>query len=156
MQGRDASDLLILQLKEAQASVLEGFTAPSAYAQQGERVVQGQRLLQSASDIFLGWTRLLNVDYYLRQLRDWKVSVDVDALDLAALASYGKLCGATLAKGHARSGDRMAIASYVGDGTSFDEAMKDFARAYADQNEHDYAVLQTAVTEGRISVLRDV
>ena len=156
LQGRDASDLLMLQLKEAQASVLEGVTAPRAYAQQGERVVQGQRLLQSASDIFLGWTRLLNVDYYLRQLRDWKVSVDVDALDLAALAGYGKLCGATLAMGHARSGDRTAIASYLGDGTSFDNAMKDFARAYADQNEHDYAVLQTAVTEGRISVLRDV
>lgn len=157
LQGCDTSDLLILQLKEAQASVLEDFTAPSAYAQQGERVVQGQRLLQSASDIFLGWTQVLGVDYYLRQLRDWKASVDVDALDPASLAGYGELCGATLAKGHARSGDRMAIASFLGDdGTAFNEAMTDFARAYADQNERDYAALQTAVSDGRINVLSGV
>lgn len=157
LQGCDTSDLLILQLKEAQASVLEDFTAPSAYAQQGERVVQGQRLLQSASDIFLGWTQVLGVDYYLRQLRDWKASVDVDALDPASLAGYGELCGATLAKGHARSGDRMAIASFLGDdGTAFNEAMTDFARAYADQNERDYAALQAAVSDGRINVLSGV
>lgn len=157
LQGCDTSDLLMLQLKEAQASVLEDFTAPSAYAQQGERVVQGQRLLQSASDIFLGWTQVLGVDYYLRQLRDWKASVDVDALDPASLAGYGELCGATLAKGHARSGDRMAIASFLGDdGTAFNEAMTDFARAYADQNERDYAALQAAVSDGRINVLTGV
>lgn len=157
LQGCDTSDLLMLQLKEAQASVLEDFTAPSAYAQQGERVVQGQRLLQSASDIFLGWTQVLGVDYYLRQLRDWKASVDVDALDPASLAGYGELCGATLAKGHARSGDRMAIASFLGDdGTAFNEAMTDFARAYADQNERDYAALQAAVSDGRINVLSGV
>lgn len=157
LQGRDTSDLLMLQLKEAQASVLEDFTAPSAYAQQGERVVQGQRLLQSASDIFLGWTQALGVDYYLRQLRDWKASVDVDTLDPASLAGYGELCGATLAKGHARSGDRMAIASFLGDdGTAFNDAMTDFARAYADQNERDFAALQAAVSDGRISVLTGV
>ena len=157
LQGRDTSDLLMLQLKEAQASVLEDFTAPSAYAQQGERVVQGQRLLQSASDIFLGWTQVLGVDYYLRQLRDWKASVDVDTLDPASLAGYGELCGATLAKGHARSGDRMAITSFLGDdGTAFNDAMTNFARAYADQNERDYAALQAAVSDGRIRVLTDV
>lgn len=151
MQGRDTADLLLLQIKEAQASVLEAFTEPSAYRQHGERVVQGQRLLQSASDIFLGWSHLLGTDYYLRQLRDWKVSVDVDTLDPAGLALYGRICGATLAKGHARTGDRVAIAAYLGDDNVFHDAMKSFARAYAEQNEIDYAAFTAAVDSGRIT-----
>ena len=152
LQGRDPSDLLILQVKQAMASVLEAYTEPSAYAQHGERVVQGQRLLQTASDIFLGWGSLLEFQYYVRQLRDWKVSVDVDTLDPTALGMYGRLCGATLAKGHARSGDRYAIADYVGSTGAFDEAMKTFARAYADQNASDYAALKAAADSGQIPV----
>ena len=152
LQGRDENDLLLLQLKEAQPSVLEAYTVPSAYAQHGERVVQGQRLLQSASDIFLGWNSLLGVDYYVRQLRDWKVSADVTTMDPVTLGAYGRVCGATLAKGHARSGDRVAIADYIGTDQAFDDAMKDFARAYADQNAADYAALKAAADAGEIPV----
>lgn len=152
LQGHDADDLLMLQLKEAQASVLEGFTEPSTFSQHGERVVQGQRLLQSASDIFLGWNSLLGVDYYVRQLRDWKVSADVAAMDAPTLAAYGRLCGWTLAKGHARSGDRVAIAAYVGTDGAFDDAMRSFARAYAQQNAADYADLKAAADSGAIQV----
>ena len=156
MQGRDAGDLLLLQLKEAQQSVLEAFTQPTVYSQCGERVVQGQRILQSASDIFLGWTNVMGIDYYVRQLRDWKVSVDVDKLDQVGLELYGRLCGGTLAKGHARSGDRIALAAYAGKGGAFDDAMVTFARAYADQNERDYASLQEAVASGRVTAATGV
>ena len=156
LQGHDESDLLILQVKEAQASVLEAFTRPSCYVEHGQRVVEGQRLLQSSSDIFLGWNHLGDVDYYVRQLRDWKASVDVDALDIAGLVSYGQLCGATLAKGHARSGDRAAIAAFIADREEFTEAMVTFARAYADQNERDYASLQAAAADGRITATAGV
>lgn len=152
LQGRDPSDLLVLQIKQAMQSVLEPYTEASQYEQHGERVVQGQRLLQTASDIFLGWGRLLEFNYYTRQLRDWKVSVDVDTLDAKGLGMYGRLCGATLAKGHARSGDRYALADYVGAPGAFDDAMKTFARAYADQNAADYAALKAAADAGKIPV----
>lgn len=156
LQGRDSDDLLLLQLKEAQASVLEAFTQASPHAQHGERVVNGQRLLQSASDIFLGWSSLLGVDYYVRQLRDWKVSADIAAMDAPTLGVYGRLCGATLAKGHARSGDRIAISAYLGDDTAFDDAMKSFARAYAEQNQSDYEALRAAARSGAITVIEGV
>ena len=152
LQGRDPDDLLLLQIKEAEASVLEAYTQPSRYSQHGERVVQGQRILQSASDIFLGWNKLIDSDYYVRQLRDWKVSADIDSMDAALLAGYGMVCAGVLAKGHARSGDRIAISAYLGDGTDFDEALIDFARAYADQNEADYAQFKAAADAGRIPV----
>jgi len=156
LQGRDSDDLLLLQLKEAQASVLEAFTQSSPHAQHGERVVNGQRLLQSASDIFLGWSSLLGVDYYVRQLRDWKISADIEAMDATTLGVYGRLCGATLAKGHARSGDRVAISAYIGDDMAFDDAMKSFARAYAEQNQSDYESLQAAARSGAITVTQGV
>lgn len=156
LQGRDADDLLLLQLKEAQASVLEAFTRSSSHVQHGERVVNGQRLLQSASDIFLGWSSLLGVDYYVRQLRDWEVSADLDAMDADTMGVYGRLCGATLAKGHARSGDRVAISAYIGDDEAFDDAMKSFARVYAEQNQSDYAALQAAARSGAITVTEGV
>jgi uncharacterized protein (DUF2252 family) len=152
LQGRDPSDLLILQVKQATASVLEPYTQPSLYDEHSERVVQGQRILQTASDIFLGWSNLAGESYYVRQLRDWKASVDVDSLDAVGLGLYGRLCGATLAKGHARSGDRIAIATYIGDVGAFDDAMRSFARAYAEQNASDYAGLKAAADAGTIPV----
>ena len=156
LQGRDADDLLLLQLKEAQPSVLEAYTQPSAYAQHGERVVQGQRLLQTASDIFLGWSTHNGIDYYVRQLRDWKASADIASMDSPTLAVYGRVCGATLAKAHARAGDRVAIASYIGEDGAFDSAMKSFARAYADQNAADYTALKTAADSGAVPVIYGV
>jgi uncharacterized protein (DUF2252 family) len=156
LQGRDPSDLLMLQMKQAVTSVLEPYTQASAFAQHGERVVQGQRILQTASDIFLGWARVVDFHYYVRQLRDWKMPVDVDALDAAGLGLYGRLCGATLAKGHARSGDRHAIASYIGEAGAFDDAMASFARAYADQTASDFAALQAAADAGTITVAHGV
>ncbi|MGI9197715.1 MAG: DUF2252 domain-containing protein [Candidatus Nanopelagicales bacterium] len=160
-QGRDPSDLLMLQVKEAQASVLEAFTRPSAYSQHGERVVQGQRLLQSASDIFLGWAHFefeaeSSTDYYVRQLRDWKASADVAAMSASALSLYGTMCAGVLAKGHARSGDRVALAAYLDQGADFDEAMARFARAYADQNEDDYRAFSGAAASGRITATTDI
>jgi hypothetical protein len=157
MQGADPTDLLMLQLKEAQASVLEAFTAPSGLPQHGERVVHGQRILQSASDLFLGYARFgpsdgEHTDYYIRQLRDWKGSADVSVMDPEGLGQYGAVCAAALAKGHARSGDRFAIAGYLGTGTTFDDAMVRFASAYADQNEADYEALKQAASSGRITV----
>ncbi|MEI8082588.1 MAG: DUF2252 family protein, partial [Actinomycetes bacterium] len=154
--GRDGNDPLFLQAKEAQASVLEAYAGRSRYKNAGQRVVAGQRLMQSASDIFLGWHRQTGVDgvardYYVRQLRDWKGSADVDNMPLDALATYARMCAWTLAKAHARSGDRIAIAAYLGGGTVFDRAVADFAAAYADQNEKDYAALQQAVADGRVT-----
>ena len=156
LQGRDEEDLLMLQIKEAQASVLEAFTQPSPHDQHGERVVNGQRILQSASDIFLGWSSLLGVDYYFRQLRDWKISAEMDGLDPASMGFYGRLCGAALAKGHARSGDRIALSEYIGEDGSFDDAMVNFARAYAEQNQSDYQALQEAARSGAITVREGV
>ncbi|MEI6623741.1 MAG: DUF2252 domain-containing protein, partial [Actinomycetes bacterium] len=154
--GRDGEDPLFLQAKEAQASVLEAYAGRSQYKNAGQRVVAGQRLMQSASDIFLGWHRQKGIDgvdrdFYVRQLRDWKASADVDNMTLDALGSYARMCAWTLAKAHARSGDRIAIAAYLGTGTVFDRAVADFAIAYADQNEKDYAALKQAVADGRVT-----
>ncbi|WP_437280923.1 DUF2252 domain-containing protein [Sorangium sp. So ce375] len=153
--GRDDKDPLFLQAKEAQASVLEPFLGKSEHHNGGERVVAGQRLMQAASDIFLGWTRVKGVDgidrdFYVRQLRDWKFSVDIAALDQVVLTMYGSLCGWTLARAHARSGDRIAIASYLGKADTFDKAIAAFAIAYADQTERDHQALAAAVKSGRI------
>ena len=155
MLGRDDQDPLFLQAKEAQESVLERFVGKSRYVNHGERVVAGQRLMQAASDIFLGWTRVTGVegqarDYYLRQLRDWKGSADIDTMSGSIMTIYARICAATLARAHARSGDRIAIASYLGNADVFDRAIADFSSAYADQNERDYHALAEAVASGRV------
>ena len=154
--GRNESDPLFLQVKEAQASVLEPHLGRSDFRNHGRRVVEGQRLMQAASDIFLGWvhnpegTDGVARDFYVRQLWDWKTSVDIEAISPRGLELYGKACGWTLARAHARSGDRIAIASYLGKSDVFDRAVADFAIAYADLNERDYAALREAVDSGRI------
>jgi uncharacterized protein (DUF2252 family) len=154
--GRDEQDPLFLQSKEAQPSVLEGFVGKSAYTHNGQRVVAGQRLMQAATDIFLGWLRVEGIDgqtrdYYIRQLHDWKGGAEVERLLVPGATLYARLCGATLARAHARWGDRIAIASYLGKGDAFDRAIADFATAYADQNELDYELLVTAVRSGRLT-----
>ncbi len=156
MMGVDDGDPLILQAKEAQPSVLERFAGRSAYDNQGQRVVVGQRLMQTASDIFLGWQRVKDIDgrsrdYYIRQLHDWKGSAHVDTLRVHGANQYARMCGATLARAHARSGDWIAIAAYLGKGDGFDKAVADYSAAYADQNERDYAALVRAVRSGRIA-----
>jgi uncharacterized protein (DUF2252 family) len=153
--GRDDNDPLFLQFKEAQVSVLEPFLGKSQYAQHGQRVVEGQRMMQAAPDIMLGWERIVAIDgekkdFYIRQLWDAKGSAEVELMDEAALAAYGRICGWTLARAHARSGDRIAIAAYLGGGASFDRAMATFAETYADQNDRDYRALQEAAASGRI------
>jgi uncharacterized protein (DUF2252 family) len=154
--GRDGQDPLFLQMKEAEASVLEGFLGPSEFSNHGERVVGGQHLMQASSDIFLGWLHVESGidgrerDFYGRQLKDWKGSAEVEQMVPKGMATYGRLCGWTLARAHARSGDRIAIASYVGSGTSFDRAIVEFSKAYAEQNERDYRALVKAVDSGRI------
>ena len=156
--GRDDHDPLFLQMKEAQTSVLEPFLKKSAYTNHGERVVEGQRLMQAVSDIMLGWIRTMawidgeNRDFYVRQLWDGKGSAPVDVMDEAALLSYGEVCGWTLARAHARGGDAIAIAAYLGSGASFDRAIASFAARYADQNELDYEALKRAADSGRIRV----
>jgi uncharacterized protein (DUF2252 family) len=157
MVGRDGGDPLFLQAKEAQASVLEPYVGKSRYANAGQRVVEGQRLMQAASDIFLGWERTegldgVSRDFYVRQLRDWKGSWPPEAMNPDAMAVYGRICAHALARAHARSGDRIAIASYLGKGGQFDKAIATFAERYADQNENDYASLQTAAKKKRIPV----
>jgi uncharacterized protein (DUF2252 family) len=156
MLGRDDNDPLFLQVKEAQASVLERFLGASAYSHHGERVVAGQRLMQGATDIFLGWQRIKGMDgvtrdYYVRQFQDWKGSADVDTMLPPGATIYARICGATLARAHARWGDRIAIASYLGKGDVFDRAIADFSAAYADQNERDYAAFSAAVESGRLT-----
>jgi hypothetical protein len=156
MLGRDDGDPLFLQAKEAQTSVLEPFLGKSQYANHGQRVVHGQRLMQSTSDIMLGWVSAtdpegVSRDFYIRQLWDGKGSAIVDTMKPSAMTAYARLCGWTLARAHARSGDAVAIASYLGSGDSFDRAMALFAESYADQNEADYAVLRQAVDEGKIA-----
>ncbi len=157
MLGRDDADPLFLQVKEAEASVLSRFVGASKYANQGQRVVAGQRLMQAASDIFLGWQRNpagmdgQPRDFYVRQLRDWKFSIEIGLLRPEGLQMYGALCGWTLARAHARSGDRIAIAAYLGNSDVFDRAITKFAAAYADQNERDYQSLVDAVKSGRIT-----
>ncbi len=153
--GRDGQDPLFLQAKEAEESVLERFAGKSKYPNHGQRVVAGQRLMQAASDIFLGWQRVSGFDgqvrdYYLRQLRDWKGSADVDNMTPSLMTTYSRICGATLARAHARSGDRIAIAAYLGNSDAFDTAIADFATTYADQNERDYQALVDAVNAGRL------
>ncbi|MGB7820322.1 MAG: DUF2252 domain-containing protein [Ornithinibacter sp.] len=155
MLGRDGEDPLFLQAKEAQESVLERFVGRSAYRNSGQRVVAGQRLMQAASDIFLGWQRVTGFDgqtrdYYVRQLRDWKGSADIDTMSASVMTVYARICGATLARAHARSGDRIAIAAYLGSSDVFDRAIVSFARAYADQNERDHEAVAEAVASGRL------
>jgi uncharacterized protein (DUF2252 family) len=154
--GRDDADPLFLQFKEAEASVLEPFLDSSEYEQHGQRVVEGQRLMQAASDIMLGWVRTSDVDgierdYYVRQLWDGKGSAQVESMNPTALAYYAEVCGRTLARAHARGGDSIAIGSYLGRGDSFDRALARFAEAYADQSERDYAAVVEAVESGRIT-----
>jgi uncharacterized protein (DUF2252 family) len=157
MLGRDETDPLFLQVKEAEASVLSRFVGVSKYPNQGQRVVAGQRLMQASSDIFLGWQRIdagldgQPRDFYVRQLRDWKFSVEIATLRPDGMQMYGGLCGWTLARAHARSGDRIAIASYLGGSDVFDKAIAKFAAAYADQNERDHQALVDAVKSGRIT-----
>jgi uncharacterized protein (DUF2252 family) len=157
MLGRDDQDPLFLQLKEAEASVLEEFLGPSEFDNHGERVVTGQRLMQASSDIFLGWLHVQegidgrDRDFYGRQLKDWKGSAEIEQMPPKGLAAYGRLCGWTLARAHARSGDRIAIAAYLGKGSSFDRAIVEFSHAYAEQNERDYRALAAAVKSGKIT-----
>ncbi|WP_370466703.1 DUF2252 domain-containing protein [Streptacidiphilus sp. PB12-B1b] len=154
MDAGDGVEPLFLQAKEAQPSVLVEYAGRSQYSNQGERVVAGQHLMQAQSDIFLGWTRVTGPDgkdrdFYVRQLRDWKFSAPIEMMLPSGMAVYAWLCGWTLARAHARSGDRVALAAYLGGSDRFDQAIADFAETYADQNEDDFAALQTAVKEGR-------
>jgi uncharacterized protein (DUF2252 family) len=154
--GRDHSDPLFLQIKEAQASVLERFAGRSTYPHHGQRVVMGQRLMQAATDIFLGWIGIKGLDgvardYYVRQFHDWKGSADVETMLVPGATLYARICGATLARAHARWGDRIAIASYLGRGDAFARAIADFSAAYADQNEKDYQAFAAAVKSGRLT-----
>jgi len=153
--ARGESDPILLQIKEAEASVLEPFVGRSQFANHAQRVVEGQRLMQAAGDILLGWERTLGVDgvwrdYYVRQLWDWKASVDVDTMDPEVLGIYGQICAWTLARAHARSGDPIALAAYVGRGPVLDQALARFAAVYADQNEIDRAGLVTAIRTGAV------
>jgi uncharacterized protein (DUF2252 family) len=155
MLGSDGVDPLLLQAKEAQESVLAQFVGKSTYANEGERVVAGQHLMQASSDIFLGWDHVVGLDgverdFYIRQLRDWKGSAEVEKMIPEGMAGYGRLCGWTLARAHARSGDRIAIAAYLGSSKAFDHAIGSFAETYADQNEKDYQAMQAAIASGRI------
>ncbi|MGD0311874.1 MAG: DUF2252 domain-containing protein [Acidimicrobiales bacterium] len=157
MVGKDNGDPLFLQAKEAEASVLEEFAGKSGFANHGARVVAGQHLMQAASDIFLGYEQVkgpdgITRDYYLRQLRDWKGSYDIEGAIPLGLTKYVSVCSQALARAHARSGDPIAIASYLGNGTSFERALAEFASTYADQNERDYEALRQAASTGRISV----
>jgi uncharacterized protein (DUF2252 family) len=158
LQGRDEHDPLFLQIKEATASVLEAYLPKSRYRQHGERVVQGQRMMQAASDIYLGWTKGLDVNrhYYWRQLRDMKGSALVDTMPPVALTFYARICGWTLARAHARSGDPVAIAGYLGRDDAFDRSVTDFSERYADQNEHDYEQFVTAIRAGRLQAVEGV
>ena len=159
LRGVDDHDPLLLQAKEATSSVLEAYTEPTVFRSYGERVVEGQRLMQAYGDILLGWhhsPRRVAPDYYLRQLRDWKGSLVVEALDPDSLELYAGYCAWALARAHARSGDRLAIAGYLGSKPVFDAAIADFSAAYADKNERDVASLERAAADGRIPVSRDV
>ena len=158
LQGRDEQDPLFLQVKEATASVLEDHLPKSRYAEPGERVVQGQRMMQAASDIFLGWTKGVEADRHLywRQLRDMKGSAVVETMTPAALTFYANACGWTLARAHARSGDPVAIAAYLGKKDRFDQSITDFSERYADQNERDYAAFIDAIGAGRLAALEGV
>jgi uncharacterized protein (DUF2252 family) len=153
--GRDGDDPLFLQVKEAGRSVLEAHLSASPYGNGGQRVVSGQRLMQAASGIMLGWMRLAGLDgverdYYVRQLHDWKGGVEVPQLSADGLARYSELCGWTLARAHARSGDPVALAAYLGKSDLLDQALTSFAVDYADQTERDHAALVAAIASGRL------
>jgi uncharacterized protein (DUF2252 family) len=159
--GRDASDPLFLQVKEAERSVLEPHAGASRFAHHGRRVVEGQWLMQAASDIFLGWVTVPGIDgkrrdFYVRQLWDWKRSAEIELMTPDRMAGYAEMCGWTLARAHARSGDRIAIGAYLGNGDAFDRAMVRFARAYADQNERDHEALVGAIRDGTLPAERGV
>jgi uncharacterized protein (DUF2252 family) len=161
MEAKDGTGWLLLQAKEAQRSVLADYAGESEYDDQGERVVSGQRLMQAASDIFLGWQAVTapdgsRTDYYIRQLRDWKYSAPIEQMDPPTMTRYGRLCGWTLARAHARSGDRIAIAAYLGHSDKFDQAVAEFGATYAQQTERDRAALAEAVASGRAQAQPDV
>ncbi len=159
--GRGGRDPLVLQAKEAQASVLEAYLGASEFENHGERVVRGQRMDQAVFDVFLGWQRSQGLDgsehdFYVRQLWDWKASIDLSRMTYSGLHAYVRACGWSLARAHARSGDRLAIAAYLGAGTKFDRAIARFSAGYADQNELDYQRLEQAVADGEITALRGI
>jgi len=161
MDAANGDEPLFLQAKEAQPSVLAEYAGRSPYLNQGERVVAGQHLMQAESDIFLGWTRVtapdkVDRDFYVRQLKDWKFSVPIEVMLPAGMTVYARLCGWTLARAHARSGDRIALAAYLGGSAKFDQAIADFAETYADQNELDYAALQGAVKDGMAEATTEI
>ena len=162
MEAADGVEPLFLQAKEAQPSVLADYAGGSVYSNQGERVVAGQHLMQAQSDIFLGWARVPNPldgvdrDFYVRQLKDWKFSVPIEVMLPQGMTLYARLCGWTLARAHARSGDRIALAAYLGGSAKFDQAIADFAEIYADQNELDYAALKAAVKDGRAEATTEI
>ncbi len=161
MDAADGDEPLFLQAKEAQPSVLADYCGRSQYTNQGERVVAGQHLMQAQSDIFLGWTRVqgpdgVDRDFYVRQLKDWKFSVPIEQMLPVGMTIYARLCGWTLARAHARSGDRIALAAYLGASAKFDQAIADFAETYADQNEDDYAALQRAVKDGKAEATTEI
>jgi hypothetical protein len=161
MEGADGTEPLFLQAKEAEVSVLAAHCGRSQYGNQGERVVAGQHLMQAQSDIFLGWTHVtapdgVGRDFYIRQLKDWKLSAPIEQMIPSGMKAYARLCGWTLARAHARSGDRIALAAYLGGSGKFDQAIADFAEKYADQNERDYAAFQTAAKDGRVEATMDL
>jgi uncharacterized protein (DUF2252 family) len=156
LRGRDDNDLMVLQVKQAQASVLEAYTHKSAFTKHGHRVVAGQRLMQAASDSFLGWIQgPAGRSFYVRQLRDMKWSPDPSWLNEKRIALYAELCGHTLARAHARGGDAIAISSYLGSGEAFDKAVTAFAESYSDQTEKDFSDFTDAVAEGALSAHED-
>ena len=161
LMGAGGDDPLFLQVKEAQPSVLEPYAGRSRFRHHGRRVIEGQWLMQAASDIFLGWLSAEDIDgvrrtFYLRQLWDWKLSPAIESMSAELLAGYAEICGWTLARAHARSGDRFAIAAYLGGGRAFDRAIAAFAEAYAAQNERDHAALAAAAEQGRVEAEQGV
>lgn len=161
MDAGDGVEPLFLQAKEAQPSVLAQYCGRSGYGNEGERVVAGQHLMQAESDIFLGWTRApgpdqVSRDFYVRQLKDWKFSVPIEQMIPSGMTAYARLCGWTLARAHARSGDRIALAAYLGGSGKFDQAIADFAETYADQNERDYAAFQAAARDGKVQSTAEI
>jgi hypothetical protein len=161
MDSGDGTEPLFLQAKEAEASVLARYCGRSQYTNQGERVVAGQHLMQAESDIFLGWTRVpgpdkVDRDFYVRQLKDWKWSAPIELMIPSGMIVYAGVCGWTLARAHARSGDRIALAAYLGSAGKFDQAIADFAETYADQNERDYAAFQAAVKDGSVETTTEI
>jgi uncharacterized protein (DUF2252 family) len=159
-EGRNVEDTLIMQIKEAEASVMERFLGKSAFKNHGERVVEGQQVMQAASDIFLGWNRVPRGadgrlhDYYVRQLWDWKLSPSIDSMEPSRLSAYGEMCGWTLARAHARSGDAVAIGSYLGGSPAFAEALATFAQSYADQNDVDQQRLVDVINSGQVAAVK--